>query len=177
MRYITHCFPLSFLASVCSSCSFYQMELQRSNARYPEGNFRENELLDSLIGLPPPLYTQFWSSIYMLEVLRTINRVSSGFILTGHRVPSFRSLATHYARVGRVVLREKITDLGVMHPCVMPKLDNLNSDYFKPQGLTNGQWKKSWSLHPANNSTYDFSCCTQPWFSQLQEIWECTTHK
>lgn len=110
-----------------SNRSLYRMELRRSNASYPEGNFGGNQLLDGSIGLSPlhPVPTidlhvrgasDFHQSFLWLHPDRAWIAI--------FRVPG-RSL--RQSRPSRT-RRKNITDPGVMRPRAAPKLDDLNRD-------------------------------------------------
>jgi len=102
-----------------SNRSLYRMELRRSSASYPEGNFGGNQLLDGSIGLSPlhPVPTidlhvrgasDFHQSFLWLHPDRAWIAI--------FRVPG-RSL-----RLSRPS-RTRKTDPGVMRPRAVPKLD------------------------------------------------------
>ena len=130
-----------------SNRSLYRMELRRSSASYPEGNFGGNQLLDGSIGLSPlhPVPTidlhvrgasDFHQSFLWLHPDRAWIAI--------FRVPG-RSL--RQSRPSRT--RKRGTDPGVMRPRAAPKLDDKIG---LVQAAGSHRWAEGgWKLAPDNS--------------------------
>ena len=102
-----------------SNRSLYRMELRRSSASYPEGNFGGNQLLDGSIGLSP---------LHPVPTIDLHVRGASDFHQSFLWLHPDRAWIAIFRVPGRSLRqsrpsRTRKSDPGVMRPRAVPKLD------------------------------------------------------